>query len=119
MKPLPWQPLKTKCSKWQIPLIGSSLWAAIRLLDANIAYAFPRYIKRDEVNANYASAAINEWLKPRVPKGCVIHAFRHSLRDRHRAVECPSDIVDTICGWATFGISKKYGAGYSLAIKNK
>lgn len=52
LKPLPWRPLKTKGSKRQIPLIGSSLWAAIQILDANNAYAFPRYIKRDEVNAN-------------------------------------------------------------------
>ena len=119
LKPLPWRPLKTKGSKRQIPLIGSSLWAAIQILDANNAYAFPRYIKRDEVNANSASAAINKWLKPRVPEGCVIHSFRHSLRDRLRAVECPSDIVDAIGGWATSGIGQKYGAGYSLAIKSK
>ena len=64
-------------------------------------------------------AAINKWLKPRVPEGCVIHSFRHSLRDRLRAVECPSDIVDAIGGWATSGIGQKYGTGYSLAIKNK
>ena len=119
LKPHSWRPLKTKGSKRHIPLIGSSMWAAKQIVDANIAYAFPRYVKRDEVNANSASAAINKWLKPRVPEGCVIHSFRHSLRDRLRAVECPSDIVDAIGGWATSGIGQKYGTGYSLSIKNK
>ena len=119
LKPHPWRPLKTKGSKRHIPLIGSSMWAAKQILDANSTYAFPRYVKRDEVNANSASAAINKWLRPRVPVGCVIHSFRHSLRDRLRAVECPSDIVDAIGGWATSGIGQKYGTGYSLSIKNK
>ena len=119
LKPQPWRSLKTKGSKRQIPLIGSSLWAAKKIAGANSTFAFPRYIKGDEVNANSASAAINKWLKPRVPEGCVIHSFRHSLRDRLRSVECPSDVVDAIGGWATSGIGQKYGSGYSLAIKNK
>jgi len=54
-----------------------------------------------------------------VPDGCVIHSFRHSLGDRLRAVECLSDIVDAIGGWATSGIGHKYGTGYSFAIKNR
>ena len=119
LKPQPWRSLKTKGSKRQIPLIGSSLWAAKKIAEANGTFAFPRYIKEDEVKANSASAAINKWLKPRVPEGCVIHSFRHSLRDRLRSVECPSDVVDAIGGWATSGIGQKYGSGYSLAIKNK
>ena len=119
LKPQPWRSLKTKGSKRQIPLIGSSLWAAKKIAGANSTFAFPRYIKGDEVNANSASAAINKWLKPRVTEGCVIHSFRHSLRDRLRSVECPSDVVDAIGGWATSGIGQKYGSGYSLAIKNK
>ena len=119
LKPQPWRSLKTKGSKRQIPLIGSSLWAAKKIAGANCTFAFPRYFKGDEVNANSASAAINKWLKPRVPEGCVIHSFRHSLRDRLRSVECPSDVVDAIGGWATSGIGQKYGSGYSLAIKNK
>ena len=119
LKPHPWRPLKTKGSERHIPLIGSSLWAAKQVIEANSTFAFPRYVKRDEVNANSASAALNKWLKQRVPEGCVIHSFRHSLRDRLRTVECPSDIVDSIGGWATSGIGQKYGNGYSLTIKNK
>ena len=64
-----------------------------------------------------ASAAINKWLKPRVPDGCVIHSFRHSLRDRLREVECPSDVVDAIGGWSTEGVGQGYGKGYGLELK--
>ena len=76
-------------SQRQIPLVGSALWAARRIKETNSAspYAFPRYNKATTTNANSASAAINKWLRPRVSEGCVIHSFRHSLRDRLRAVE--------------------------------
>ena len=117
LTPHPWRPLKTKGSTRRIPLIGSSMWAATQVLNANSTYAFPRYVKREEVNANSASAAINKWLKPRVPEGCVIHSFRHSLRDRLRAVQCPSDMIDQIDGWSTAGVGQAYGLGYSLEKK--
>ena len=55
---------------------------------------------------------INEWLKPRVPVGCVIHSFRHALRDRLRAVQCPSEMVDQIGGWSSGKIGEGYGEGY-------
>ncbi|MGC6413481.1 MAG: integrase, partial [Bacteroidia bacterium] len=77
-------------------------------------YAFPRYTSPKGTNGNSASAAINKWLKPRVPEGCVIHSFRHSLRDRLRAVQCPSDMIDQIGGWATAGVGQAYGEGYGL-----
>ena len=80
-------------------------------------FLFPRYNRGSSSNANSASAAINKWLKPRVPEGCVIHSFRHSMRDRLRAVECPSDIIDAIGGWTTAGVGQAYGLGYSLEKK--
>ena len=49
----------------------------------------------------------------------VIHCFRHSLRYRLRAVECPSDIVDRIGGWITAGVGQGYGKGYPLTVLNK
>ena len=61
--------------------------------------------------------AVNTWLKPRVPEGCVIHSFRHSPRDRLRAVQCPSDMIDQIGGWATAGVGQSYGEGYMLNRK--
>ena len=102
LKPHTWRSLKTKGSQRQIPLVGASLWAAQRIKETNTnsPYAFPRYTSASGTNGNSASAAINKWLKPRVPEGYVIHSFRHSLRDRLRAVQCPSDMIDQIGGWA-------------------
>ena len=119
LKPHVWRSLKTKGSQRQIPLVGASLWAAQRIKETNTAspYAFPRYTSSKGTNANSASAAINKWLKPRVPEGCVIHSFRHSMGDRLRAVQCPSDMIDQIGGWATAGVGQAYGEGYNLKIR--
>jgi len=116
LKPHPWRRLKTRGSQRQIPLIGASLWAAQRIKSNtnNSPYAFPRYTSIRGTNANSASAALNKWLKSRVPEGCVIHSFRHSLRDRLRAVQCPSDMIDQIGGWTTAGVGQGYGEGYGL-----
>ena len=116
LKPHPWRRLKTKGSQRQIPLVGASLWAAQRIKSNtnNSPYAFPRYTSVRGTNANSASAALNKWLKSRVPDGCVIHSFRHSLRDRLRAVQCPSDMIDQIGGWSTAGVGQSYGEGYGL-----
>ena len=118
LTPYPWRSLKTRGSQRQIPLVGSSLWAAQRIKNnPHHTYAFPRYNTTSSTNANSASAAINKWLKQRVPEGCVIHSFRHSLRDRLRAVQCPSDMIDQIGGWSTAGVGQAYGEGYSLDKK--
>ena len=116
LKPHAWRGLKTKGSQRQIPLVGASLWAAQRIKETNniSPYAFPRYTSAKGTNANSASAAINKWLKPRVPEGCVIHSFRHSLRDRLREAQSPSDMIDQIGGWSTAGVGQGYGEGYSL-----
>ena len=116
VKPHAWRKLKTKSSSRQIPLVGASLWAAKRITNnaAQSPFAFPRYTNQVGTNANSASATINKWLKPRVPNGCVAHSFRHSMRDRLRAVECPSDMIDQIGGWQTVGVGNKYGNGYEL-----
>jgi integrase len=116
LKPHSWRGLKTRGSQRQIPLVGASLWAAKRVKEASTTspYAFPRYTSPKGTNANSASAAINKWLKPRVTDGCVIHSFRHSLRDRLRAVQCPSDMIDQIGGWSTAGVGQSYGEGYDL-----
>ena len=113
----PWRSLKTRGSERDIPLAGTSLWAARRIVENQQDFAFPRYTDGSGCHANSASAAINKWLKPRVPDGCVVHSFRHSLRDRLRRVECPSDIADAIGGWATAGVGQKYGSGYGLEVK--
>ena len=112
----PWRRLKTSSSKRQVPLVGASLWAAHRIKDADSTLAFPKYCSEAKCNANSASAALNKWLKPRVPDGCVIQSFRHSLRDRLRAIECPGDIIDAIGGWTTEGVGHQYGKRHSLTV---
>jgi len=112
----PWRRLKTGSSKRQIPLVGSSLWAARQISHMSSDFAFPKYCRTNKCNANSASAALNKWLKPRVPEACVIHSFRHSIRDRLRAVECPADIIDAIGGWTIEGIGHQYGEGHDLKV---
>ena len=117
----PWRRLKTSSSARVVPLVGMSLWAARRVVAARAddRFAFPRYNKGDTTNANSASAALNKWMKPYVPDRCTMHSFRHSMRDRLRAVECPSDIVDQIGGWQTEGVGHGYGKGYPLEVLAK
>jgi integrase len=79
-------------------------------------YAFPRYNRKNITNSNSASAALNKWLHPYVPEGCTMHSFRHSMRDRLRAVQCPADIADQIGGWTTDGVGQGYGSGYPLDV---
>jgi integrase len=114
----PWRRLKTSGSSRKVPLVGASLWAARRIVDSSpdSPFAFPRYTTRDRANANSASAALNKWMKPKVAKKTTMHSFRHSLRDRLRAVECPADIVDQIGGWASEGVGHSYGSGYPLEV---
>jgi len=118
LKPHSWRTLKTKGSQRLIPLTNEALWASKRLLEANddSIFAFPRYCDERGCKANSASGGLNKWLHQYVPENCVIHSFRHSLRDRLRAVECPSDIVDAIGGWKTSGVGHGYGNGYPLEI---
>ena len=115
--PRPWRRLKTRGSQRDIPLVGASLWACKRLLEANdySIFAFPRYCNKNTANANSASGALNKWLQDYVPDGCVIHSFRHSMRDRLRAVQCPSDMIDQIGGWSKASVDEGYEEGYKIS----
>ena len=95
----PWQSLKTSSSTRELPLVGSALWAAYQIKKTKTEFAFPKYCNASQCSLNSANAAINKWLRPSIPKRCVIHSFRHSLRDPLRDVECPSDIVYALGGW--------------------
>ena len=118
LKKHPWRSLKTASSERKVPLAGYSLWAAERIVSNHNRqlFAFPRYNARDITSSNSASAALNKWLKDFVEKGCTIHSFRHSFRDRLRAVSCPSDIIDQLGGWQTAGVGQGYGEGYPVSI---
>lgn len=112
----PWRTLKTSASERTLPLVGTSLWAAQRIANEAIdtVFAFPRYNRSGHTNGNSASAALNKWLKSYLPTGCSIHSFRHSMRDRLRSVNCPSEMIDQIGGWARNNVGQGYGQGYDL-----
>ena len=113
----PWRRLKTKGSERTVPLVGASLWGVHQAVKAaSTKYLFPKYCSKDGCKSNSASAALNKWLAPRVPEKCVVHSFRHSMRDRLRAVECPTDIVDRIGGWSLTGVGESYGNGYPVSV---
>ena len=118
IRPHPWRSLKTLSSKRLVPLVGSSKWAAEQILaqSADSRFAFPNYNDGQRTNANSASAALNKWLKSKIGQGYTIHSFRHSMRDRLRAVECPSEIIDQIGGWLTHWVGNSYGKGYPEAV---
>ena len=122
IQPYPWRRLKTKGSERDVPLVGSSYWAARRIVQNTDegGIAFPRYNRTGTTNAGSASATINKWLKQYVPDQCTMHGFRHSMRDRLRDVECPTEIADQIGGWSSSAsVGQTYGTGYSLSILHR
>lgn len=121
IRPHPWRRLKTAGSERIVPLEGLARWAAEQALAGSndSSFVFPRNNRDNQTNSNSASASLNKWLKPFVPDGCTMHSFRHSMRDRLRAVECPSDIVDQLGGWQTDGVGHSYGSGYPQKVLRK
>ena len=118
--PYPHRSLKTLASERIVPLIGQSLWAARRIIESTESvYCFPRYTSSLRCNANSASAAINKWIKIVAGPDAVIHGLRHSFRDRLRAVEAPSEVIDQLGGWSLKTVGQGYGDGYKVEILSK
>ena len=119
IKPHPWRTLKNKASARSVPLVGQSLWAAKRLKRAAAEgqrFAFPRYNTTKKTNANSASAALNKWIKEAAKLDHTMHELRHTMADRLRDVECPSDVRLAIGGWTAAGVGEGYGKGYTLRV---
>jgi integrase len=95
-------------SSGQLFIVGSKT----SLNASNGKFLFPKYCSVEACNSNSASAALNKWLKQIAGNDYVIHSFRHSMRDRLRAVGCPSDMIDQIGGWSSGQVGKAYGEGY-------
>jgi integrase len=115
----PWRSLKNKASARVVPLLGSSLWAAQRVIANAVdgqTVAFPRYNKTEKTNANSASAALNKWIKDTLELDHIIHELRHTMMDRLREVQCPADVRLAIGGWTVAGIGESYGQGYTLRV---
>ena len=118
IKPHPWRRLKTSSSERVVPLVGNALWARDRILSVKTdsKFAFPGYCDLSGNRSDTASATLNKWIKTNFVTDATIHGFRHSLRDRLRSVQCPSDIIDQIGGWQTPGVGSSYGKGYPLGV---
>ena len=81
---------------------------------AAASFDFPRQFNEQSHNPNSATAALNKWLRTHAPEGCVVHSFRHSMRDRLRAVECSKEVIDRIGGWSSSDVGESYGEGFPL-----
>lgn len=112
--------LKTPNSTRTLPLVGygrRAMEEAIQRSDGE--WLFPRYINSGCCKATHASNALNKWLKKDFD-GLTAHSLRHTMRDRLRAVECPTELIDQIGGWRTVGgVGVGYGQGYALGKLRK
>ena len=64
LKPHVWRQLKTANIERVMPLVGTSLWAARRILECtDTEFAFPRFTNTTRSNSNSASATLNKWMK--------------------------------------------------------
>ena len=108
-----WRSLKTSTSQRVIPLVGASLWASQLVRQNSSDYAFPRYTDGVKCNSNSASAALNKWLKQVAGSGSVVHGFRHSFRDRLRAISAPTDMIDQLGSWSLQSVGQGYGNGHT------
>ena len=115
LQPHPWRRLKTTGSRRKVPLVGSALWAAHRIIaNHRSSFAFPRFCNDKSLKSNSVSANLNKWLKLKIGDEYVIHSLRHSFRDRLRAVDCPTEVADALGGWSVKTVGQSYGAGYNL-----
>ena len=58
-------------------------------------------------------------MKPKPKDDAVVHSLCYSKRDRLRALECPSDIIDQKGGWSSSSVGTSYCKGYELPVLAK
>lgn len=112
----PWRRLKSPTCVRRVPLIGTALWAARRVLDsAQITqkYAFPRYVRADSITHG-AAQTLWAWLRNRGIEHN-LHALRMTVLDRLRRAGCPSEIYFSILGLGDRTTDSHYGVGVPLA----
>lgn len=103
--------LKTEHSERDIPLVGLALEAMRRHPDG-----FPRYFdKGSSLSATLMKHFGKHELLPTDKHK--IYSFRHSFKDRLKAVEAPEELIDEMMGHRTD--KPQYGDGYGLGLKLK
>ena len=103
--------LKTDHSERDIPLVGLALEAMKRHPEG-----FPRYFdKGSSLSATLMKHFSNRELLPTAKHK--IYSFRHSFKDRLKAVEAPEELIDEMMGHRTD--KPQYGDGYGLRLKLK
>jgi integrase len=107
--------LKNRTSERVVPLVGYAKLAIEQALtQANDEWLFPQYLKVGHCYATHASNAVNKWLK-RDFAGLTAHSLRHTFRDRLRALECLTDMIEQLGGWSSVdGVGARHGQGYDL-----
>jgi hypothetical protein len=103
--------LKTDHSERDIPLVGLALEAMKRHPEG-----FPRYFdKGSSLSATLMKHFSKHELLPTTKHK--IYSFRHSFKDRLKAVEAPEELIDQMMGHRTD--KPQYGDGYGLRLKVK
>jgi integrase len=75
---------------------------------------------KKKTKADTVSAQGGKWLKKNLNNPKISnHSFRHTMIDRLREVGCPPEVFNALTGWATDGMAKNYGDGYSLKKKHE
>jgi integrase len=103
--------LKTEYSERDIPLVGMALEAMRRH-----PKGFPRYFDNAD---SFSATAMKHFKKHKLlpSKKHKIYSFRHSFKDRLKAVDTPTEMIDELMGHSTD--KPKYGDGYGLKMKLK
>jgi integrase len=101
--------LKTDHSERDVPLVGMALEAMLRH-----PKGFPRYLDNAD---SFSATAMKHFKKHKLlpSEKHKIYSFRHSFKDRLKAVKAPEELIDELMGHS---IDKpKYGDGYGLKVK--
>jgi integrase len=103
--------LKNKNSRREIPLVGVALKAMQK---------HPNGFQRYYLKPNTLSKAVNRHLQDHDLLPTPQHSFyslRHSFKDRLRAIEAPTELLDMLMGHSNN--KPHYGKGYPLEVKRK
>ena len=93
-------------------------WLKLRIKDLDVPAS---HLLNESLSVTGGMPTIEDTLNKRIKQVAgfdnVIHGFRHSFKDRLRAVSAPSDMIDQLGGWSLQSVGQVYGEGYSVDIR--